>query len=530
MDYLSFLVPILAWILGFLLLFQLWRLKIFGPKIQGMLAPEPSGALPFIGHLHQLGGQDPLHRTFAAIADKYGSIFMIRLGMFPTIVVSNNEIAKECFTINDKIFASRPRSTHGVYLGYNFAGFGFAPYGTHWRNMRKLTMLELLSTRRLDTLKHLYVSEINTFVKDLYMLSKNKNGKGTIQVVISEWFQRLSFNMITKIIAGKRYFVNFHDEINDGEAERVGKLIREFMHISGVFFVSDLIPFLGWFNLQPKVLNSMKRISRDLDSLVGSWVEEHKVKQRNKSEYSSDHHHEQQDFIDVLLSVVEDDSRFVHDRDTIIKSTIMGLILAGADTTSINLTWLLSLLLNNREALKRAQQELDLHVGRNRWVESSDINNLVYLQAIAKETLRLYPPGPVLAPHEAREDCQVAGYQVPKGTRLFVNAWKLHRDPTVWTEPEKFLPERFLTSHASMDAYGQHFQFIPFGSGRRACPGINFATQVTQLTLARLLQGFEFETPMNEAVDMIEGLGITLPKATPLEVILTQRLSSQLYN
>lgn len=208
---------------------------------------------------------------------------------------------------------------------------------------------------------------------------------------------------------------------------------------------------------------------------------------------------------------------------------LQNLILAGSDSTSINLTWLLSLLLNNKHALKRAQEELDLNVGRNRWVEDYDIKHLVYLQAIIKESLRLYPPGPLSVPHEAMEDCNVCGYFVPKGTRVFVNVWKLHRDPRVWEDPDEFLPVRFLTSHANVDASGQHFEFTPFGSGRRSCPGFTLALQISHLTLARLLQGFEWATPMNVAVDMAEGLGITLPKTAPLEVVLSPRLSSKLY-
>ena len=205
------------------------------------------------------------------------------------------------------------------------------------------------------------------------------------------------------------------------------------------------------------------------------------------------------------------------------------LILGGSDTTSINLTWLLSLLLNNQHALQHAQEELDIKVGRERWVEEHDINYLVYLQAIIKESLRLYPPVPLWVPHEAMEDCHVFDYYFPKCTHLFVNVWKLHRDPRVWENPEEFLPKRFLTSHSNVDASGQHFEFIPFGSGRQSCPASKFVFQVSHLTLARLLQGFKFQTPLNMPVDMTEGLTINLSRAIPLEVLLTPRLSSKLY-
>ena len=182
-----------------------------------------------------------------------------------------------------------------------------------------------------------------------------------------------------------------------------------------------------------------------------------------------------------------------------------------------------------RKELKKAQGELEHHVGMHRQVEESDMNDLVYLQAIIKETLRLYPAGPLLGPREALEDCNVAGYNVKAGTRLVVNVWKIQRDPRVWTNPSSFQPERFLTSHVNVDVRGQNFELIPFGSGRRSCPGVSFAIQVLHLTLARLLHAFEFETPLDQPVDMTESPGLTIPKATPLEVLLTPCLPAKLY-
>ena len=206
---------------------------------------------------------------------------------------------------------------------------------------------------------------------------------------------------------------------------------------------------------------------------------------------------------------------------------MQALILAATDTTTVTLTWALSLLLNNREALKKAKQELDIQVGRERQVKESDVKNLEYLQAILKETMRLYPAGPLLVPHESLEDCTLAGYNIPIGTRLLVNVPKLHRDPSVWVNPTEFRPERFLTTHKDVDVKGQHFELIPFGSGRRMCPGISFALQVTLLTLATLLHSFEIATPSNEPVDMTEKVGLTNLKDTPFEVSLTPCLAAQ---
>lgn len=179
--------------------------------------------------------------------------------------------------------------------------------------------------------------------------------------------------------------------------------------------------------------------------------------------------------------------------------------------------------------MKKAQKEVDIHVGREKWVEESDIKNLHYLQAIVKETLRMYPPGPLAGPREAIDDCYIGDYHVSKGTRLIVNIWKLHRDPQIWSDPDEFRPERFLNEHSDVGYQGQNFEYIPFSSGRRMCPASTFALQVIHLTLARLLQGFDLSTPMGKLVDMTEGLGIALPKVTPLQVIITPRLSQELY-
>ncbi|TQE12402.1 hypothetical protein C1H46_002055 [Malus baccata] len=531
------------------------------------------------------------------MADKCGPIFTIRLGKHPVLVISNYDAVKECFTKNDIIFATRPKSAHGRYLGYNYAAFGFSPYGTYWREMRKMVIVELLSSRRLQALKHVHISEVDSFIKGLYKICKIKGQNGRTKVMISEWLEHLTLNVITEMIAGKRYFdwgKVGNDSDNEGEDKRIREMVEEFMLVFGKPVFSDVIGLPDWIDLMGQVKN-LKRIAKELDSLLASWIEEHN---NARKEIDSK---DKLDFIDVMLSVIEDNSMLGHARETVIKATAMklpppsthlrrklgsqspspsrkpklkkkkkaspsstdhqnvrhpetkeasrkkyptsdiankgehrerptkALIVAGSDTTATSLKWILSLLLNNKHALKHAHEEINLKVGRERWVEETDIENLTYLQAVVKETLRLYPPGPLSIPHEAMEDCQVCGFHIPRGTRLFVNLWKLHRDPTVWSDPEVFSPDRFLTTQASIDASGQHFEFIPFGSGRRSCPGLTFAMQIIHLTLGRLIQGFELATPLDMPVDMTEGLGVTLPKATSLEVVLTPRLPIEFY-
>ncbi|XP_077223684.1 cytochrome P450 CYP82D47-like isoform X1 [Tasmannia lanceolata] len=513
MDFILHMQSI-AGLIAVVLLYKLW---IARTKSRSKEAPEAAGAWPVIGHLHLLGRGAPLFRTLGVMADKYGPTFTIWLGMRRTLIVSSWEVCKECFTTNDKVLADRPTFVAGELLGYNYAMFGFAPYGPYWREIRKIATLEVLSNRRLELLKHIRVMEIDMCIRDLYGVWVKKN-RQPVMVEMKQWFGNLTMNVVVKMVTGKRYTGGEGDDQVSGFRHA----LSQFLYLTSVFVLSDALPFLKWMDLQGYEA-TMKKTSKEIDFVLSNWVEEHR-----RRRISNQGGHVDQDFVDVMLSIVDGANISNYDSDTIIKATCLSLILGGTDTTAVTLAWALSLLLNNSHVLKKAQDELDIHVGKDRHVDESDINNLVYLQAIFKETMRLYP-APLAVPHSATEDCQVDGFHVPAGTLVMVNLWKLQRDPRVWSDPLEFRPERFLTSHVDVDVRGQHFEYIPFGSGRRSCPGISFALQVMHLALARLLHGFDMSTPSGGPVNMSEGLGLSITKAGPLEVLLTGRLPSKLY-
>nr|POE78942.1 cytochrome p450 82g1 [Quercus suber] len=374
----------------------------------------------------------------------------------------------------------------------------------------------------------------------------------------------MTFNISLRIIVGKRFSATTYGE-EKSEACRFRSAIKEALYLSGVFVLSDAFPHLEWMDHRGHV-SSMKRTAKELDSVLEIWLAEHLQKRlEQKSDGDSDfmdvmlssfpedveisghtrdiivkatalvQELEQKsdgdsDFMDVMLSSFPEDVEISgHTRDIIVKATALILLLTGAGSTSTTLTWAISLLLNHPSVLKAAQEELDMHVGKDKWVEESDMKNLKYLHAIVKETLRLYPPGPLTGIREAMEDCTVGGYFVPKGTRLLVNIWKLQRDPRVWSNPSEFQPERFMTTHANIDVRGQNFEYIPFSSGRRSCPAITYGMQVVHLALARVLQGFDMTTMASVKVDMLEGPGIALPKVNPLDVVLKPRLPLESY-
>ncbi|XP_057975861.1 cytochrome P450 CYP82D47-like [Malania oleifera] len=485
-------------------------------------APEAAGGWPVIGHLHLLARSQLLHRVLAKMADKYGPIFTIKLGVHPALVVSNSELAKECFTVNDKAFANRPKSVAIELMGYNYALFGFGPYSPYWRLQRKIATLKLLSAQRLETLRHIHESEAKASIKEIYRRwEQNASTAGggssnALAVEMKQWFWDIALNTVFRIMAGKR----FNDQ--DGE---YAKIFRDFLELTGAFVVADALPFLKWLDLGGQQ-RRMRETGRRLDHIMEEWLEEHKRK-RVAAEAAPT---EEQDFMDVMLSVVDGGGvPSDYDPDVFIKSTCLALVLGGSDTSTVTLVWALCLLLNNPHTLKKAQQELDTQVGRQQQLHGTHIKHLVYVQAIIKETMRLYPAAPLGAPHESIEDCIVGDHHVPAGTRLVVNLWKVHRDPQVWPDPDEFRPERFLTTHKDVDVRGQNFELIPFSSGRRMCPGVSFSLQVTHFILANLLHGFEIATPDDNPVDMGECFGLTMAKATPLEVLLSPRLPSHLY-
>ncbi|KAF9600567.1 hypothetical protein IFM89_010053 [Coptis chinensis] len=506
------------------LYFLLWRRRFtsISKNSKKKHAPEPAGAWPIIGHLHLLLGPDLPHITLESIAKKLGPIFMLRMGVRRAVVISNWEVAKECFTTNDLAFASRPSSLAGRLMGYNYAMFGLAPYGPYWRRLRKLVMLDVLSNNRLESLKHVKDLEVSTSLKELHhqWATQNKADRPVL-VDMQEWFGNLTLNLVLRMIAGKRYY-GTNSASSESEPRRWRNAMTDFMRLLGSFVVEDAVPYLGWLDLQGS-RKQMKNTAKQLDNILQGWLEEHRRK-KNSAEATGE-----QDFIDMMMSILEVEKISDFDADTINKATCLTLMSAGSDTTSVTLTWAVSLLLNNQHALKKAQDELDICIGKDRQVQESDLKNLPYLQAIIKETMRMYPAGPLSGGRVAIEDCTVAGYHVPAGSLLIVNLWKIQRDPSVWSEPSDFLPERFLTSDKNVDVRGQNYELIPFGSGRRICPGISLALQMAHLSLARLLHQFELTTQSNMLVDMTGSAGMVNVKKTPLEVLVLPRLPPKFY-
>ncbi|KAG5528596.1 hypothetical protein RHGRI_029326 [Rhododendron griersonianum] len=462
-------------------------------KTHRNLPPSPP-SLPVIGHLHLI--EQPLHRAFQKLSKTLGPIFSLHLGSQLVVVISSQSAVEECFTKNDVVLANRPMFTVGKYFGYDYTTVVASPYGDHWRNLRRLMSVEIFSTNRLNAFLSIRQDEVGHLLHRLYQKSSNGFAKVEMKSKLSD----LTFNVIMRMIAGKRYYGE--DLENSAEAEEFRELVSEVFSSGVASNPADFLPVLRWIGYNGFEKNLAKTQKR-FDKLLQGLIDEHR-KDNSKNT-----------MIDHLLSLQESQPEYY--TDEIIKGLMNVMILAETDTSAVTLEWAMSLLVNHPEVLKKARAEIDSHVGQDRLINEHDLQRLSYLQAIISETIRLCPAAPMLLPHMSSDDCTVGGYNVPQGTLLLVNAWAINRDPKAWDDPTSFKPERFEVEKV------EGHKLMSFGFGRRACPGVSLAQCVVGLALGSLIQCFEWERVGEDLVNLTEGNGLTMDKAEPLEVMCKAR-------
>lgn len=301
---------------------------------------------------------------------------------------------------------------------------------------------------------------------------------------------------------------NYEEGSEGTEASRrFQEIVEGSFRVSGVNNFEDFLPILKWFRVflgSPEEF--MRKLTKEKDVFMQGLMKEHRELE-TEGRLSDGR---KRAMIHVLLTLQKEDPQYYSDE--MIGTLILALFQGGTDTSAATVEWVLSLLLNNPQVLKKAQAEIDTNVGSNRLVEESDKNNLPYLQCIIQETLRMYPTGPIGLPRESRGVCQVGKYHVPKGSMLIYNIWAIHNDPNIWKEPRNFEPERFMGYEGTRLGY----KYMPFGTGKRVCPGEHLASKVIWLAVAILIQCFQWERISEELVDMEETGGVSLTKLHPL--------------
>ncbi|KAL2239518.1 licodione synthase-like [Sesamum indicum] len=487
------------------LLSSVLLLLLLTRKRRGLSSPPGPLALPIIGHLHLLGPR--LHQTFHDLSQRYGPLIQLRLGSIPCVVVSSPELAKEFLKTHELIFSSRKHSTAIDIVTYD-SSFAFSPYGPYWKFIKKLCTYELLGARNLNHFQPIRTLEIRSFLEVL--MRKGESGK---DINVTEELVKLTSNVISHMMLSIRC------SENEGEAEAARTVIREVTQIFGEFDVSDIIWFCKNLDLQG-IRKRSEDIQRRYDALLEKIITDREKARRIRGGGC-----EASDFLDMLLDVMESGKTEVKFTREHLKALILDFFTAGTDTTAIATEWTIAELLSNPNVLKKAQEEIDNVVGPNRLVQESDAPNLPYLQAVIKETFRLHPPIPMLS-RKSVSDCVVDGYKIPGKSLLFVNLWSMGRNPKYWESPMVFRPERFLEKeNCSIDIKGQNFELLPFGTGRRGCPGMLLAIQEVISIIGTMVQCFDWKLPDGSGpVDMTERPGLTAPRAYDLVCCVVPRI------
>ncbi|KAL6986842.1 hypothetical protein U1Q18_042271 [Sarracenia purpurea var. burkii] len=498
MDFLSLILYLL---LTFILLRALLSL-LRAPKTP-KLPPGPS-PLPVLGNLLKLGTKP--HRSLTDLAKIHGPIMTLKLGHIRTVVISSAAVAREALQKQDLAFSNRsvPNALH-AHNQYQYSVV-WLPVANRWRSLRKALNSNIFAGSRLDAKQHVRNQKVQELV-DYVRKSSVNGGGGGVAVDIGRAAFRTSLNLLSNTI----FSVDLANP-NEDSAKEFRDLVWSIMVEAGKPNLVDYFPELAKIDPQSIRRRMTEHFGKVLQ-LFGKLIDDRLELRRLRKTMGNN------DVIDILLNISDenpDEMDRIH-----IERLCLDLFVAGTDTTSSTLEWAMAELLHNPEKLKKAKVELAQVIGKGKTIDESDIARLPYLRSIVKETLRIHPPVPFLIPRKVDVvDVEVCGFAVPKGTQVLVNVWAIGRDPSLWPNPTSFLPERFLDSE--VDFRGRDFELIPFGAGRRICPGLPLAIRTVPVMLGSLVNSFDWKLEGGiapEDLDMEEKFGITLQKATPLHAI-----------
>lgn len=480
---------------------------------RGNKIPSPP-ALPVLGHLHLL--KKPLHRSLAALAARYGGgrdgagLLLLRFGATPVLLVSSPSIAEECFTVHDVALADRPGfASRRALIGGDCPSIALASYGPLWRHLRRIATVHALSAHRLSLTTAARDTEARAMARKLWLAA----GPDAAVVRVKSTAYEFVVNVVMAMVAGRR--------MPEDEVLRFKAMTEAALAAAGSANRQDFLPFLRLLDF-----------GRTGKRLAGLAKERHEFGQRLVDEYRRLNDPAITDETSTPASKTVIGELLRHQErspesysDVVVRTVCLSLLQAGTDTSSSTIEWAMALLLNNPDVLTKATKEIDNVVGISRLLEERDLAHLPYLRCIIMETLRMYPITPNLTPHQASSDCIVADGQfvIPCGTMVLVDIYSMQRDPAVWDDPNKFKPERFSVGQEIGEGGGGKQMMMPFGMGRRKCPGEGLAWRTVGVALGVMIQCFRWERTHKEKVDMSEGSGFTMPMAVPLVAVCRPR-------
>nr|XP_017254858.1 PREDICTED: cytochrome P450 76AD1-like isoform X2 [Daucus carota subsp. sativus] len=482
-------------------------LYVLGLSARAELPPGPNG-LPFLGNLLQIGPKP--HRSLAKLAEQYGPLFAIRLGRVTNVVVSSAEMAEEVFRKYDAEFSGRavPDAVAGGLQNHDLA-LPWISIGDQWRTIRRALSVYLTNPKKLDMLQGLRLKVVKQMVEHVKEISERGQVVNIGRLAFATALNQMSNTCFSTDVA------HFNSDEDGSEFQNAVKTI---MKVDGKMNFADYFPWLKIFDPQG-IRRDAKAAYSWLDQLCEKFIIERlKHRESNFSPHG--------DLLDSFLDFRQENLVYFDLKH--IKVLLMDLFIAGTDTNSSTIEWAMTELIQNPSIMQKLREELTHRIAEKGSLEEAEILEIPYLQSVLKETMRLHLVSPFLLPHKTVTNVKFKGYTIPKNTPIIINAWAIARDSNSWENPTDFTPERFLSSE--IDYKGRYFSFLPFGSGRRICPGIRLAERVMSLMLLSLVAQFDWNLPNNMSLkdlDMDDTFGVTSQKATPLLLIPTTRNDQQ---
>ncbi|XP_062092319.1 trans-cinnamate 4-monooxygenase-like [Humulus lupulus] len=449
-------------------------------KLRGKKFKRPPGPLPvpIFGNWLQVG-DDLNHRNLSDLAKRFGDIFLLRMGQRNLVVVSSLELAKEVLHTQGVEFGSRTRNVvFDIFTGKG-QDMVFTVYGEHWRKMRRIMTVPFFTNKVVQQYRVGWEDEIARVVDDV---KKNPEASGC-GIVLRKRLQLMMYNNMYRIMFDRRFereddplFVKL--KMLNGERSR---LAQSFEYNYGDF-IPILRPFLrGYLKLCKEIKERRFMLFKDY------FLEERK---KLASTTRTDNN-----ALKCAIDHILDAQQKGEINEDNILYIVENINVAAIETTLWSIEWGIAELVNHPEIQQKLRNELDTVLGPGVQITEPDTNKLPYLQAVIKETLRLRMAIPLLVPHMNLREAKLGGYDIPAESKVLVNAWWLANNPAQWKNPEEFRPERFLEEEAKVEANGNDFRYLPFGVGRRSCPGIILALPILGITLGRLVQNFELLPP-----------------------------------
>ncbi|MQL85241.1 hypothetical protein Taro_017753 [Colocasia esculenta] len=493
------------------------------PKTRhGGLPPGPK-PWPVVGNLPQLFMKKPTFRWILCFMKEMDTrIACVRVGSVHIIPVTCPELAREFLKKHDAIFADRPLTMGTHYSSRGFLSIAVAPWGDQWKKMRRVVASEVINPSRLRWLLEKRTEEADNLVRYVYSQCKSTTG-AVVDVRVAA--RHYSANVIRKMMFGRRHFGEGRPDGGPGleEQEHVEALFTV-LSLLYAFNISDYVPALRCLDLdghERTMKQAIKIVNKYQEPIVDQRIEEWRSGLRKDPE----------DLLDVIVSINDDQGRPLLTAEEI-KAQTADLIYASVDNPSNAIEWAMAEMLNQPEVIRKAVEELDRVVGQQRLVQESDVPQLNYVKACAREAFRLHPIAPFNLPHVAMADTTVAGYTIPKGSHVLLSRLGLGRNPAVWPEPHRFDPERHIrecTPGGAVDILEPDLRFITFSTGRRGCMGAALGSAMTVMLLARLLQGFTWSVPHGKTCIELRESAHDLFLAEPLLAHAEPRLPPHLY-